>query len=97
MKIAFLGDAHWGARGNSEFFLRKQLEFYQNVFFPYLLEHDIKHVIQFGDLLDQRKFINVRILHHLQREYLAKFEEHGITQDIIIGNHDVVHNNTNKI
>lgn len=97
MKIAFLGDAHWGARGNSEFFLRKQIDFYQNIFFPYLVENNIKHVIQFGDLLDQRKYVNVRIMHHLNREYLARFEELGITQDIIIGNHDVVHNNTNKI
>lgn len=97
MKIAFLGDAHWGARGNSEFFLFKQLEFYRDVFFPYLIENDIKHVIQFGDLLDQRKYVNVRIMYHLQREYLQKFEELGITQHVIIGNHDVVHNNTNKI
>ncbi len=97
MKIAFLGDAHWGARGNSEFFLQKQIEFYQDQFFPYLTKNKIKHVIQFGDLLDQRKFINVRIMHHLQKEYLSKFEELNITQDIIIGNHDVVHNNTNRI
>ena len=97
MKIAFLGDAHWGARGNSDYFLQKQIDFYQQVFFPYLVDNDIKHVIQFGDLLDQRKFINVRIMYNLQREYLARFEELGITQDIIIGNHDVVHNNTNKI
>ena len=97
MKIAFLGDAHWGARGNSDYFLQKQIDFYREVFFPYLIENDIKHVIQFGDLLEQRKFVNVRILYHLQREYLARFEEYGITQDIIIGNHDVVHNNTNKI
>lgn len=97
MKIAFLGDAHWGARGNSEFFLLKQLEFYNDIFFPYLIKHGIKHVIQFGDLLDQRKYVNVRIMYHLQREYLARFEELGITQHVIIGNHDVVHNNTNKI
>lgn len=97
MKIAFLGDAHWGARGNSEFFLQKQVDFYREVFFPYLVENDIKHVIQFGDLLDQRKFVNIRIMYNLQREYLRRFEELGITQDIIIGNHDVVHNNTNKI
>ena len=97
MKIAFLGDAHWGARGNSDYFLQKQIDFYREVFFPYLIENDIKHVIQFGDLLEQRKFVNVRILYHLQREYLTRFEEYGITQDIIIGNHDVVHNNTNKI
>jgi len=97
MKIAFLGDAHWGARGNSEYFLQKQLTFYNEVFFPYLIENDIKTVIQFGDLLDQRKFINVRVMYHLQREYLQRFEDLGIRQYIIIGNHDVVYNNTNKI
>ena len=97
MKIAFLGDAHWGARGNSEYFLYKMIDFYREVFFPYLVENKITHVIQFGDLLDQRKFVNVKTMYNLHREYLQKFEDFGITQDIIIGNHDVVHNNTNRI
>jgi DNA repair exonuclease SbcCD nuclease subunit len=97
MKIAFLGDAHWGARSNSEYFLQRQLEFYREQFFPYLQDNDIKHVIQFGDLLENRKTISVKIMYNLQREYLAKFEELGITQDIIIGNHDVLHSNTNRI
>lgn len=97
MKIAFLGDAHWGARSNSEFFLQKQLVFYREFFFPYLVENKIDKVIQFGDLLEHRKSINVRILYNLQREYLARFEELDIEHHVIIGNHDVLHNNTNKI
>ena len=97
MKIVFLGDAHWGARGNSELFLTRQLAFYRNVFFPYLIKNDIKHVIQLGDLLDQRKAINVKILHHVRKDYLQHFEDLQIQHLVLIGNHDVVHNNTNKI
>ena len=97
MKVVFLGDAHWGARGNSEFFLQKQLQFYRDVFFPYLIENDIKHVVQMGDLLDQRKAINVNVLYHLRKEYLQRFEDLQIQHFVLVGNHDVVHNNTNKI
>ena len=97
MKIAFLGDVHFGARGNSDFFLDRQLEFFDDLFFPYLIENKIDRVVQFGDLLDQRKFINVRVLYNIQKNYLQKFEDLGIKQDIILGNHDIVYNNTSRI
>lgn len=96
-KVVFLGDAHWGARGNSDFFLARQLDFYHNVFFPWLIENDIKQVVQMGDLLDQRKSVNVKILQHLRRDYLQRFEDLKIQQLILLGNHDVMHNNTNDV
>lgn len=97
MKIAFLGDTHWGARGNSEFFLRKQISFFENRFFPYLLDNNITRVIQFGDLLEQRKFINIRILNALRTVYLQWFEDNNVEQWVIQGNHDIVYNNTSKL
>ena len=58
MKLVILGDTHFGARGDSLDFHKFFQKFYDEVFFPYLLENDIKIVIQLGDLFDRRKFIN---------------------------------------
>jgi DNA repair exonuclease SbcCD nuclease subunit len=97
MKIAFLGDAHWGVRNNSEYFLQQQIKFYEETFFPYLLENKIDTVIQFGDLLDQRKFINIRIMNAVKEHYFQKMEDYGINHYVILGNHDIVHKNTSRL
>ena len=58
MKIALLGDVHVGAR-NDNLAIHDYFEkFYNEVFFPYLLEHKIDTIVQFGDLFDRRKYIN---------------------------------------
>ena len=41
MKIALLTDTHFGARGDSLVFFDYMMEFYDNVFFPYLSENNI--------------------------------------------------------
>jgi DNA repair exonuclease SbcCD nuclease subunit len=97
VKIAFLGDAHWGCRNNSDFFQRKQIDFYENQFFPYLVENNIKHVVQFGDLLDQRRFINIKTMNAVRTHYLKRFQELNIKHAVILGNHDIVHNNTSRL
>ena len=42
MKIALLNDTHFGVRNDSEAFRKYQLRFYNEIFFPYLKEHNIK-------------------------------------------------------
>ena len=71
MKLVILGDTHFGARGDSLDFHRYFEKFYNEVFFPYLLENDIKVVVQLGDLFDRRKFINFNSLLR-QFEYIKK-------------------------
>ena len=45
MKIALLNDTHFGARNDSPAFLKYFMEFYDEQFFPYLEEHNIKTLI----------------------------------------------------
>ena len=45
MKIAILNDTHAGVRGDMQAMSDYQGRFYNEVFFPYLDEHDIKHII----------------------------------------------------
>ena len=42
MLIAILNDTHCGARNSSDVFMEYQQKFYEDVFFPYLLENKIK-------------------------------------------------------
>ena len=45
MKVAILNDTHCGVRNSSDIFLQYQERFYEEVFFPYLKEHNIKNIL----------------------------------------------------
>ena len=74
-----------------------QERFYAEVFFPYLIENDIKHILHLGDYYDNRKTINFKALQHNRKIFLEPMRELGITMDIIPGNHDVYYKNTNEL
>ena len=97
MKIAILNDTHCGIRNSSDIFLDNAEKFYTDVFFPYILDNNIKHIIHLGDIYDNRKFINFRALHRHRKMFLNKLREYKITMDIIPGNHDTYFKNTNDL
>jgi hypothetical protein len=97
MKIAILNDTHAGIRNSSDIFMAYQERFYSEVFFPYLLENDIKHIVHLGDYYDNRKTINFKALNHNRKIFLEPMRRYGITMDIICGNHDVYYKNTNEL
>ena len=97
MKIAILNDTHCGIRNSSDIFINNAEKFYADVFFPYLLEHNIQHIVHLGDYYDNRKFINFRALNRNRNIFLKPLREHGITMDIIRGNHDTYYKNTGEL
>ena len=97
MKIAILNDTHAGVRGDMGEMSKYQGRFYEEVFFPYLDEHDIKHIIHLGDYFDRRKFVNFATLKSNREHFIDPMLERGITMDLIIGNHDVYYKNTNDV
>ena len=97
MRLAILNDTHAGIRNSSDIFLDNAEKFYTDVFFPYLLENDIRHIIHLGDYYDNRKFINFRALNRNRNHFLKPLREHGITMDIIRGNHDTYYKNTGEL
>lgn len=97
MKFAILNDTHAGIRNSSEIFLDNAEDFYSKVFFPYMLDNDIRHIVHLGDFFDNRKFINFKALHRNRKMFLAKLRDYGITMDIILGNHDTFFKNTNEL
>ena len=97
MKIAILNDTHAGVRGDMVEMSKYAGRFYEEVFFPYLDEHNIKHIIHLGDYFDRRKYINFSTLKADKKHFIEPMLERGITMDLILGNHDVYYKNTNDI
>jgi len=97
MKIAILGDAHFGMRNDSPAFLDFGEKFYSETFFPYLIENDIDTIIQVGDFFDRRKYINFYSLSRTRQMFLDKLTEYNMRMIVLAGNHDTYHKNTNQI
>jgi len=97
MKIAILNDTHSGVRNSSEIFIEYQRKFYEDVFFPYCDDNNITQVIHLGDYYDHRKNVNFKALNSNRRMFLEPLRDKGMTMDIIPGNHDVYHKNTNDL
>lgn len=98
MKIALLNDTHCGARNSAEWMIKYQELFYREVFFPYLLKHDIKKIIHLGDYYESRKTAaTIQAIQANQEHFINPMRERGITMDLLLGNHDVFHKNTNRI
>jgi len=97
MKIALINDTHFGARGDSQLFFDYFMKFFDDVFFPYLKENDIKTVIHAGDLMDRRKFVNLNILNQVRNKFIKVLKDENIDFHCILGNHDVYYRNTNEV
>ncbi len=97
MKVAILADTHAGVRNNSPVFMNHQIRFFEEVFFPYVKEHNIKHMIHLGDIFDRRKDTNNFVIYEWDRRVFAKWDEVFEQTHIIIGNHDTYFKNTNSV
>lgn len=97
MKICILGDTHFGARGDSLDFHNYFRKFYDEVFFPYLIENKITTIFQMGDLFDRRKFINFNSLYLARKYFFDKCKENNIKLYALLGNHDVAFKNTLEV
>lgn len=97
MKIAILNDTHCGIRNSSDIFLDNAEKFYGDVFFPYLLENGIRHIVHLGDYYDNRKSINFRAYNRNRIHFLGPLRDHGIKMDIVCGNHDTYFKNTSVL
>ena len=97
MKIALLNDTHFGCRNDSPHFINYQNKFYEEQFFPHLVENDIKCLVHLGDVVDRRKFINHNTAHNFKLKFWDRLKELGIDTHIILGNHDTYYKNTNEV
>ena len=96
MKLAIITDTHWGARNDSQFFTEYFIKFYEDIFFPTLMERDIRTVVHMCDIVDRRKFINYKTLYQMREIFFDTCWDQYISIHAIIGNHDTFFKNTIK-
>ena len=97
MKIAIITDQHFGARKGSKFLHEYFKKFYDDVFFPYLKEHNITTVVDMGDTFDNRRTIDLWSLEWAKENYYNKLEDIGVKVHTIVGNHTAYYKDTNAI
>ena len=97
MKVAIITDQHFGARKGSKYIHDYFKQFYDNVFFPYLEENNIKVVIDMGDTFDNRRNIDLWTLEWAKQNYYNRLRDLGITVHTIVGNHTAYYKNTNSV
>ena len=86
MKIAILGDTHFGSRNDLKLFHDYFGKFYETTFFPQIKELGVERIIQLGDLFDRRKYINFFSLAESKRYF---FDKLPCPMDTLVGNHDL--------
>jgi len=96
-KICFIGDLHIGCRNSNQHLQNLFENFYTKTFFPYLIGHNIKHVVQLGDLFDSRKVSNHNSLYEARRFFFSKFDAYDIQLYTLLGNHDIAFKESLKV
>jgi len=96
-KIAIITDTHFGVRNDNIYFMKNMKMFFEDIFFPYLLENNIDVLIHMGDVWDRRKYINFHTLNFFKEHFFDKLREYGIEMFVCVGNHDVYYKNTNTV
>lgn len=95
MRIALLGDTHFGARNDSPAFHKHFAKFYDQVFFPQLEQQNVECIIQLGDVFDRRKYINFNSLFQSREYFFRKVNQYPTY--MLVGNHDTYYKNTNMV
>ena len=98
-KIAILGDTHFDIFSGvkQERMYQYQQKFFKEVFFPYLIKHNIKTVIQTGDLFDKRTSISQRSIKFAKTIFFDVLKVHNIDLHVLTGNHDIYYRDTLEI
>ena len=76
MRLAIINDTHSGVKNGSDIFLNYSAKFYDEVFFPYLLKHDIRDIIHLGDYFDHRRFVNFKVLKQNYEVFIKKLYDY---------------------
>jgi DNA repair exonuclease SbcCD nuclease subunit len=95
-KFVIIGDTHFGASSFNLKTYENQLKFFENQLIPYMIENDIKLIIQTGDFLDNRRQVDIDLFDRLMK-LMDYIEDKGISIISYIGNHDIYYKNTREV
>ena len=90
--IAIVGDLHFGMRLNDDRYLEFQINAWK-AFIADLKKKKVDRIIMLGDFFDDRNYISVKILNIILNEII----KNNITMIMLVGNHDALYKNTNRV
>lgn len=93
MKIAIVGDPHFGIKDGSISVFEYQLTFFNDVLKPILTDQNIQCILFLGDICHNRHSLNSRIIHKVQQ----LFSSIDCKKVILYGNHDLFYKNSYEI
>jgi DNA repair exonuclease SbcCD nuclease subunit len=93
MKVAILGDTHFGKKSNSMVMTNYFNDFFRDIFFPELESRGIKHLIHMGDLVDRREELQFHTWDASVNRFFERVSDMGIETHILVGNHDCFYRN----
>ena len=96
MRIAIVGDTHFGARNSNQVVEHWQRRFYEEIFWPYIEENGITEIIQTGDFFDNRKWINLQTMAFQKEVFVKRSQELECNVHVIVGNHDIPYRHSLK-
>ena len=96
-KIVVLGDCHMGARSGSSHFVRYFNKFFTEVLYPYMLDNNIREIVQLGDIFDNRTNLHLKAFHMSKPEWFDALDEYGFKMHILLGNHDITMRESLKV
>lgn len=92
MKIIHSGDWHLGVKADDPWVQEIQLKGIRD-HIAYAKKHNIKTIIQYGDIFDVRKAITHKCM-EFARQIVGELHDAGIHLITIVGNHDMHYKNT---
>lgn len=96
MRVAIITDQHFGARNDSITFLDFYEQFYNDTFFPTLIDKNINTLLILGDTFDRRKYVNFLTLKRTKEMFFDRLQSLNIKVHMLAGNHDCFHKNSNN-
>lgn len=93
-KIAIITDEHFGCHTASKHFINYHKRFFDEVFFPFLKENNIKYIFDLGDTFDSRKNISFEVLSASKEFFFNRIEDEGYNLISVVGNHNSFYKNT---
>lgn len=95
--VALITDTHFGIKNDSPDFIDHQVKFYNETFFPNLVDRGIKYIIHLGDIFDRRKYTNHQTLHAFKEAFFDMLIKYDMHMYLILGNHDVYYKSSNSV
>jgi DNA repair exonuclease SbcCD nuclease subunit len=97
MNVAIITDQHLGARNDSAHMRESMRKFYEQVFFPTLDAYNVRRVLNGGDYVDRRKYVNYSTANFIWNVYREPLRMRNLREDIIVGNHDLYYRDSTTL